>query len=329
MKNISSIIILVFIWIYPFFKTNYALGNSSEKYAIEAAYGIGILFNLIYILFFQSLPFSIVYLVFKAKFFKTISIYPKRYILGLIFLIGGCTASLLSRHTAYFVLPISYFMDLSIVSIYIIIKPRINFFTRFTFIQLSLLISFFIFSFILYKSKYPERIIELLLDSERYTCDRDHNSGLFNLYDNLEGKEILSYISDGCIWYYPSIDIARIYRGNQLMLLSIKKNQYLNDIQAIDIGKYSDGLFRIETIQCEIFPSKYEGSHREFCKTGYLLPNGDWKIRPKYFLANDFNNGTAKVGIVPSGNPTGFQFLCIDKQDRILRKVEATESCEN
>lgn len=312
---------------YPFIKTNYAMINSSEKYAISAAYGLAYINYLFITIFLQTIPSLILFFIYKKNYFIDFSIKIKIYLMAIIFIFSGTIVALVSRNSAYFVLPVTYFLDFIFISMWIIFETRKEFSCNYKIFQFIIILLIFTLSIAFYKFKYAEWIIEIIFDNTRFSCDKDYDSKLYNLYDNIADKEILPHISDGCIWYYPSIDTARVYKKDKLGLILVSENKYIYDPSALDIGVFSDGVFRIKTSFCDRFQSKYNDSHEILCKTGYLNPDGSWLIEPKYYLANDFKNGIAKVAIISKNNIEEIKYICINKEDEILKYLIYEEDC--
>lgn len=299
-----------------------------EHYAIDAVAGLIIMFYLFEVIIFQFIPFSLLHLILKRKTKQKSGIAVQIYSISLLFLLTGSAVAYWIEY--YSVIAMSFFMDMLFISVYIITETWKSFSVKSRIIQILLLSGVFISASALHSSRYAERIIRLYLYNERFSCRTQWNiDKQYNLYDNLTDKEILPYISSCCIWYYPSIDLARVCNGrNNMSLISVSSREYISITSATEIGTYSEGLFRVKTEECDTFPSKYGGSE-SLCRTGYIRPDGQWVIRPKYYLAKDFTKGQAKVGTVPAKDPAGFEFLCIDKNDKILKRLKDEEDCGN
>lgn len=303
------------------------MGFSSEKYAVNASYGIAIIFYFLLAMLFQSIPFTAVCLFCFSKISSFIHIDIKAIILALIFFMGGSIASLSLRDDAYFVLPITYYFDYITVSfgftLFIYVRKNNFRLTGAFLVGFAVLLAI---SIALHNSGLPRRAVHLLFD-DRFSCEINHKTKLYALYDNFEGRTVISEISESCIWYYKEIDIARLSQNNRFGLLKVREMKYILPMEARIIGRYSDELFLVETDECVEYPSEYPDSYRKFCKTGYLNKEGKWIILPKYYISSDFENNVAAVGIVPESDPKGFLFLCIDRKEKILHSSVNSRDC--
>ncbi|MCW7483210.1 hypothetical protein [Leptospira kanakyensis] len=288
-----------------------------HSYAIEPAFGLLIFTFFTFSLIFQIIPFFVFKIILK-KFKITNPLYI--YSFYIYFLTAGIIISKYFKDELYFIIPISFFLDFLFIIVYTTITLKTYLLVRHYILHLATLSTVCLLSLYLYYYKYAERFFELTIEGERYSCDRITNTKSYNLYDNLEGRILLTYEADSCIRYFPSIDIGIFSKNERQGLMLIKSNTYIFEITAMNIGDFSDDVFKIETNICTYF-SRIQ---KTLCKIGYLLPDASWLIEPKFYASSDFKNGVAKVGVIQNNE---LSFYCINKKEEFLKSIDSLEKC--
>ncbi|TGL86968.1 hypothetical protein EHQ68_11170 [Leptospira congkakensis] len=308
---------LLYFFSYLFLKVYIASQFPIHSYAIELVFGLLIFVFFTFSLIFQIIPFIIFKIILKKfKIINPLYIYS----FYIYFLTAGIIISKEFQNELYFIIPISFFFDFLFIIVYTIITLKTYLLVRYYILHLATLSTVCLFSLYLYCYKYAERFFELTIEGERYSCDRIPNTKSYNLYDNLEGKILLAFEADSCIRYFPSIDIGILNKNGRQGLKLVKSNTYIFEITAMNIGDFSDGVFKIETSICTYFSQ----IQKTLCKTGYLLPDGRWQIEPKFYSSSDFKNDIAKVGVIQNNE---LVFYCINKKEEFLKSIDFLDEC--